>query len=188
MNIKTIPLLTVAGMSALLAACSSTPMNAPKTMSAFSQAALPAAVQVPAVHRVVLETVGAGDITYECRDKANATGQYEWVFAAPMAALTDRPARSIGRYVGPPATWAASDGSAITGTQLAVAPAGDGNIALQLVKANPASGQGVMSGVSHIQRVATRGGVAPASVCDAQAKGKREVVKYQADYIFWKAM
>ncbi len=75
---------------------------------------------------------------------------------------TDRQGRSIGRYFGPPATWAASDGSAITGTQLAVAPAGDGNIPLQLVKANPASGQGAMSGISHIQRVATRGGVAPA--------------------------
>ncbi len=188
MTIKTLSLLTMAAMGALFAACSSAPMNVPKTMSAFSQGALPAAVQVPAGHRVALETVGAGDITYECRDKANAAGQYEWVFAGPMAELTDRQGRSIGRYFGPPATWAASDGSAITGTQLAVAPAGDGNIPLQLVKANPASGQGVMSGISHIQRVATRGGVAPSSACDAQGKGKREVVKYQADYIFWKAM
>jgi hypothetical protein len=171
------------GAAALsLAACGSAPMTA------YSQDALPAAVQVPAGHRVVLETVGAGDIAYECRDKANAAGQYEWVFAGPNAALMDRQGRSIGRYFGPPATWAASDGSAITGTQLAVSPAGDGNIALQLVKANPATGPGVMSGISHIQRVATRGGVAPSSVCDAQAKGKRETVKYQADYIFWKAM
>jgi hypothetical protein len=175
--------LFVLGAAALsLAACGSAPMTA------YSQNALPAAVQVPAGHRVVLETVGAGDIAYECRDKANAAGQYEWVFAGPNAALMDRQGRSIGRYFGPPATWAASDGSAITGTQLAVSPAGDGNIALQLVKANPATGQGVMSGISHIQRVATRGGVAPSSVCDAQAKGKRETVKYQADYIFWKAM
>jgi hypothetical protein len=188
MTIKTLTLLTLVATGALFAACSSAPMNASKTMSTFSQAALPAAVQVPAGHRVALETVGAGDITYECRDKANAAGQYEWVFAGPMAELTDRQGRSIGRYFGPPATWAASDGSAITGTQLAVAPAGDGNIPLQLVKANPASGQGVMSGTSHIQRVATRGGVAPAFACDAQVKGKREVVKYQADYIFWKAM
>jgi hypothetical protein len=169
----------------LLAACGSAPMTAAPM---YSQASLPAAVQVPAGHRVVLESVGVGDITYECRDKANAPGQHEWVFAGPMAELRDRQGRTIGRYVGPPATWAASDGSAITGTQLAVAPAGDGNIPLQLVKANPATGQGVMSGMSHIQRVATRGGVAPASMCDAGTKGKREVVKYQADYIFYKPM
>lgn len=183
MQVRT-PLLLAA--AALIAACASN--NTSKTMSSYSQAALPAAVQVPAGHRVALEAVGAGDLAYECREKANAAGQHEWVFAGPAAELTDRQGRSIGRYFGPPATWAASDGSAVSGTQLAVAPGGDGNIALQLVKANPASGQGVMSGISHIQRVATRGGVAPASVCDAQTKGKRETVKYQADYIFWKAM
>lgn len=184
MNLKTRSLFPIAALGAIAAACGSAPM-AP---AMYSQAALPAAVQVPTGHRVVLETVGAGDITYECREKANAAGQFEWVFAGPNAALMDRQGRSIGRYFGPPATWAASDGSAITGTQLAVAPAGDGNIPLQLVKANPATGQGAMSGISHIQRVATRGGVAPAITCDAAGKGKREIVKYQADYIFWKAM
>ncbi len=181
MNLKTPSLFSVA---ALAAACGS----APTAPAMYSQAALPAAVQVPSGHRVVLETVGAGDITYECREKANAAGQFEWIFAGPAATLNDRQGRSIGRYYGPPATWAASDGSAITGTQLAVAPAGDGNIPLQLVKANPATGQGAMSGISHIQRVATRGGVAPATTCDAAGKGKRQIVKYQADYIFWKAM
>ena len=46
---------------------------------------------------------------------------------------------------------------------------------------------GVMQGVSYIQRVATRGGVAPAIACGATAAGQRQVVKYQADYIFWRA-
>jgi Protein of unknown function (DUF3455) len=184
MNLQSVSLLSAVALSALVAACGTTPM-AP---AMYSQAALPAAVQVPAGNVVALETVGAGDITYECREKANAAGQHEWVFVGPAATLTDRQGRSIGRYYGPPATWAASDGSAITGTQLAVAPGGDGNIPLQLVKANPATGQGAMSGISHIQRVATRGGVAPAMTCDAAGKGKREIVKYQADYIFWKAM
>jgi hypothetical protein len=188
MSLPSLSLFSTAAMSMLFVACGSAPVVAPKAMAAYSQATLPPAVQVPAGHSVALETVGAGDITYECREKANAAGQYEWVFAGPAAVLTDRQGRSIGRYFGPPATWAASDGSAITGTQLAVAPAGDGNIPLQLVKANLATGQGVMSGISHIQRVATRGGVAPALVCDAAGKGKREIVKYQADYIFWKAM
>jgi Protein of unknown function (DUF3455) len=184
MNCKSLSAFSIAALGVLAAACGSAPM-AP---AMYSQAALPAAVRVPEGHRVALETVGAGDITYECREKANAAGQFEWVFAGPAATLNDRQGRSIGRYYGPPATWAASDGSAITGTQLAVAPAGDGNIPLQLVKANPATGQGSMSGISHVQRVATRGGVAPAMSCDAAGKGKREVVKYQADYIFWKAM
>ena len=184
MNLQSVSLLSTVALAAFVAACGTAPMAPPM----YSQAALPPAVQVPSGNVVALETVGAGDITYECREKANAAGQHEWVFVGPAATLTDRQGRSIGRYFGPPATWAASDGSAITGTQLAVAPGGDGNIPLQLVKANPATGQGAMSGISHIQRVATRGGVAPAMTCDATGKGKREIVKYQADYIFWKSM
>ena len=48
-------------------------------------------------------------------------------------------------------------------------------------------GNGAMSGVSHIQRVATRGGTAPALPCGAASAGQKQVVNYQADYIFWKA-
>jgi len=43
-----------------------------------------------------------------------------------------------------------------------------------------------MTGVTYIQRVALKGGVAPAKACTGATKGAREIVKYQADYIFWK--
>jgi hypothetical protein len=156
------------------------------TPSAYSQATLPDAVKVPAGHRVVMETVGVGEITYECRDKANTPGAHEWAFIGPSAALNDRGGQQVGKYFGPPATWQAMDGSRITGTQVAVAPAEAGSIPLQLVKANPAVGEGKMNGVSYVQRVATRGGVAPAMACDATSKGRRETVRYQADYIFYR--
>ena len=48
-------------------------------------------------------------------------------------------------------------------------------------------GTGAMTGVTHIQRVALKGGVAPSSACTMANKGSKEIVKYQADYIFWKA-
>jgi hypothetical protein len=153
----------------------------------YSQDALPDSIKVPGGNKVALQTVGVGEITYECRDKANAAGQTEWVFVGPTAALNDRSGKQVGTYYGPPATWQSMDGSKITGTQVAVAPAGTGNIPFQLVKANPAAGSGAMTGVTYIQRVALKGGVAPASECSPASKGKREVVKYQADYIFWKA-
>ena len=186
---KQLPATTIAAVAAaaLLSACAGTMDHMPTSMPMFSQAMLPAAVQVPAGHRVAMEAVGVGQITYECREKANMAGAFEWVFAGPEAVLQDRQGRAIGRYFGPPATWAHNDGSALTATQLAVAPAAAGSIPLQLVKANPATGSGAMTGVTHIQRVDTRGGVAPAMPCGMADKGKREVVKYQADYIFWKA-
>ena len=157
-------ILTLAAL-ATLGACAGTPMNP------FMQDSLPDAVKVPAGHRVAMETVGVGEITYECKAKAQspaqmAADQYEWVFAGPKAALL--------QHLQP-------------ATQLAVAPAGAGNIPLQLVKANPAMGQGAMTGVTHIQRVATKGGVAPALPCASGNAGQKQVVAYQADYIFWKA-
>ncbi len=170
----------------LFGACSSMGGGAPMT-AAFSQQSLPASVQVPAGNKVALETVGIGEITYECRDKANAAGQTEWVFVGPNAVLNDRSGKKIGAYYGPPATWESMDGSKLTGTQVAVAPSSAGNLPLQLVKANPAVGSGAMSGVTFIQRVALVGGVAPAAVCSPATKGQKSIVKYQADYVFWKA-
>ncbi len=182
---KTLQVSALAAMAAVLSACAGTPptMKAP----VYSQAALPESVKVPAGHKVAMETVGMGEITYECREKATMAGSFEWVFVGPKAALNDRSGKTVGSYYGPPATWASMDGSKLTGTQLAVAPAAAGSIPLQLVKANPAMGSGAMTAVTYIQRVATQGGVAPAMACDAGSKGRQQIVKYQADYIFWKA-
>lgn len=176
--------LVAASAAMLLAACGS---MSPMSPMMYSQDSLPDAVKVPAGNQVSMQTVGIGQITYECRDKANAPGMTEWVFVGPDAALNDRNGKQVGKYYGPPATWEAMDGSKVTATQLAVAPAGAGNIPYQLVKANPAMGSGAMTGVTHIQRVAIKGGVAPATMCSPANKGAKEIVKYQADYIFWKA-
>lgn len=178
--------LGIVSLAALLGACAAGPGK--MQAKAFDQAALPAAVQVPAGHKVVMETVGAGLITYECRTKPNMADAYEWAFVGPDAKLLDRSGKEVGKYFGPPATWQSNDGSKITATQLAVSPAQPGAIPLQLVKANAAMGAGAMQGVSYIQRVATQGGVAPARACDAAALRSKETVKYQADYIFWRAM
>ena len=172
----------VAAMS--LAACAN--MGAPM-MAPFSQMSLPDAVKVPAGHTVAMEAAAAGDITYECRAKKDMAGQFEWVFVGPDAGLKDRSGKMIGKYYGPPATWENNDGSKVTGAQVAVAPAGMGNIPSQLVKANPAMGMGVMQGTTYIQRVATQGGVAPSAACEASTAGQKQVVKYTADYIFWRA-
>ena len=173
-----------ASATALVAACSSGPMM----MKPYDQGMLPGAVQVPAGNKVAMETVGVGQITYECRAKAGAADQFEWVFVGPDARLMDRSGKQVGKYYGPPATWENMDGSKVTATQVAVAPAMAGSIPYQLVKANPAMGSGMMTGTTYIQRVATQGGVAPAMPCAAGNMGTKQIVKYQADYIFYKAM
>jgi len=148
-------------------------------------ATLPEPVRVPAGHAPSLETVGAGEITYECREKKDTAGAYEWVFVTPVATLRDMQQKSIGKYYGGP-TWEAMDGSKVTGKQVAVAPALPGNIPLQLVKADPAMGMGAMTGVTYIQRLETKGGVAPSAACNAAAAGTKQQVAYQAKYVFYK--
>ena len=153
----------------------------------FSQDKLPDAVKVPAGNMVAMETVGVGEITWQCRADKDMAGKYAWAFAGPDAKLLDRSGKQVGKYYGPPATWESMDGSKFDGKQLAVAPGGEGNIPFQLVKANPAMGTGAMTGVTYVQRSATKGGVAPKSDCGAANVDAKVIVKYQADYVFYKA-
>lgn len=168
----------------VLLACSTASMAAAHAMAQVDNMALPEAVRVPAGEMQKLWTVGAGEITYECREKASAAGQFEWVFVAPVATLKDAGGKLVGKYYGGP-TWEANDGSKVSGKQVAVAPAAAGNIPLQLVKADPAMGAGAMQGVSYIQRLKTQGGVAPSAACAMANKGAQTKVPYQADYVFY---
>jgi hypothetical protein len=154
------------------------------TVAAVDNASLPEPVRVPAGNSIKLESVGTGEITYECREKKDTAGAFEWAFIAPVATLWDMQQKSIGKYYGGP-TWESADGSKVTGKQVAVAPASPGNIPLQLVKADPAMGSGAMTGVTYIQRLETKGGVAPSTPCNAAAAGAKQQVTYQAKYVFY---
>lgn len=170
------------GTVALLSACAAGPST--MAMKAVDNTTLPEAVRVPAGAKQTMATTGVGEITYECREKAGMAGAHEWVFVAPVATLYGADRKMVGKYYAGP-TWEAADGSKVTGKQLAVAPAMAGSIPLQLVKAEPAMGMGAMQGVSYIQRLNTKGGVAPAAACDASRKGQRQQVAYEADYVFY---
>lgn len=146
---------------------------------------IPEPVRAPAGQRAMMTWTGTGELAYECRAKADNPAMHEWVFVGPTAQLIDAHTRAMhGKYYGGP-TWEAADGSKITGKQVAVAPSSPGNIPWQLVKADPGSGS--LSKVTYIQRVNTKGGVAPAMACNASMMGKRQTVPYSADYVFYGA-
>ena len=163
-----------------LIGCSSMPMMS-------SAPDVPAPIAVPAGNKVSMRTVGVGELTYECREKQGAAGTFEWTFVAPTATLWDaNRTKAVGKYYGGP-TWESSDGSKVTGKQLAIAPATNaGAIPLQLVQAAPAMGNGVLQGVTYIQRLNTVGGIAPKEPCEALSAGQRRQVKYEAEYVFYK--
>ena len=178
-------LALIAAAAALLSACSSGPMMMPMMApKMIDNAMLPEPVRVPAGQMQRMAATGVGEITYECREKKDMAGQFEWAFVAPVATLYAADRKVVGKYYAGP-TWESTDGSKLTGKQLAVAPAPAGNIALQLVKAEPAMGTGAMQGVNYIQRLNTKGGVAPSMACDVASKGQRQQVAYEADYVFY---
>jgi len=167
-----------------MVAVSCLPLSFPA--AAQMMADLPEAVRVPTGHQMVMKAVGVGELTYECRAKATDAMAFEWVFVGPVAKLIDGANKEVGKYYAGP-TWEASDGSKVTGKQLAVSPAAPGNIPMQLVKTDPAMGSGAMTGVTYIQRLNTKGGDAPGAACDATSKGRRQQVAYEADYAFYGA-
>jgi hypothetical protein len=171
--------LALPGLAVLITACASQP-----AMKPVDNAMLPEAVRAPAGLKQTLATTGVGEITYECREKKDMAGAHEWVFVAPVATLYSRDRKPVGKYYAGP-TWEAADGSKVTGKQVAAAPTAPGSIPLQLVKADPAMGAGAMQGVAYIQRLNTKGGVAPAMACNAASRGQRQQVAYEADYVFY---
>ena len=157
-------------------------------ISSTAFAADPAPIAVPAGHALALTLMGAGDLGYECKAKADMPGAYEWAFTGPVATLYDKSTKAAaGKYYGGP-TWEANDGSKVGGKQLGVSPSMNAaSIPLQLVQAGPSMGIGAMSGITYIQRMNTKGGVAPAMPCGASNLGAKTTVKYEADYLFYKA-
>lgn len=82
----------------------------PAMQASVDNTPLPEPVRAPAGHKVSMVTTGAGEITYECREKKDTAGQFEWAFVGPVATLADRSGKIVGKYYGGP-TWEAADGS-----------------------------------------------------------------------------
>lgn len=129
---------------------------------------------------LVLKAHGEGSQVYDC-DAATGT----WIFREPAAALSRR-GRTIGiHYAGP--TWELFDGSKVTGAQAVTLPAPKPakDIPWLLLRATSHTGSGTLSTVDYVQRVFTKGGVAPSGgTCDP-AVDRTVGVPYTAVYMFY---
>lgn len=120
---------------------------------------------------------------YECRAKGEG---FEWTFVAPDAELFDAASKPAGTHGAGP-HWLAKDGSRV---EAKVASRQDAPVAgaipwLLLQAQGAANGKGTFGRVSHIQRINTQGGVAPAADgCKRETLGQTARVPYTADYRF----
>jgi hypothetical protein len=145
--------------------------------SSISNAQVPGAI-VAAGEVALLAVHAEGAQIYEC--KANSAAQLVWQFREPVAALIID-GKTVGRhYAGP--TWEMSDGSAITGKEVARASGATAkDIPLLKLEVTSRRGTGQLTGVTTIQRENTRGGTAEGA---CETSGAFLSVPYSADYRF----
>jgi hypothetical protein len=143
----------------------------------------PAKADIPdaiaAQGEVLVATIHAdGAQIYEC--KANTSGALVWQFREPVATLIEN-GKTVGRhYAGP--HWELADGSLVAAKVAARANgAASTDIPLLKLEVTKRSGDGRLSGVTTIQRINTKGGVAEGSCTTA---GAFLSVPYTADYTF----
>lgn len=161
------PTLPPLALAALILPLSVACAEAPETIAAPGQ--------------TLIATVHAqGAQVYEC--KTGASGKFAWQFREPIATLI-MDGKTIGRhYAGP--NWELADGSAVAAKVAGRAPGATAQD-IPLLKLEVASqrGSGQLSGVTTVQRLNTKGGVAEGPCADA---GAFLTVPYSADYAFFR--
>jgi hypothetical protein len=151
---------------------------------AVSRPDVPDNIKAPAGEKVILQAHASGSQIYLCQ--AGSGGVLAWILKAPQADLYDQQGAVIGRhYAGP--TWESSDGSTVIGKAVARVDSPDANaIPWLLVTATSHSGTGVLSRVSSVQRIHTKGGQPPpATECNASKQNAEVKISYTADYYFY---
>jgi hypothetical protein len=147
-------------------------------MSASAAEPPPEAIAPPPGETIVLSVHAEGAQVYEC--KAGADGKLGWALREPIAILL-ADGKTVGRhYAGP--NWEHSDGSAVVGKVTATVPGATPNdipwLKLEVISRR---GSGILSGVTTVQRINTKGGKLDGA-CDKA--GSLRSVPYAAEYVF----
>lgn len=190
---------------AILAGAFLFPRAEPARAQAGSPPAVPANLEVPAGKKLFFATHAIGTQNYICLPDGNAASGVAFRLFTPQATLFGEGGEQVAtHYFGPNpdeagtirAAWQHSrDTSTVWGRAIAsstnpayVAP---GAIAWLLVEVvgseNGLDDSDKLSGTTHIQRLNTSGGVAPATGCASTADiGNQAFVPYATDYYFFK--
>ena len=146
---------------------------------------IPANLVPPSTSTLLFELHAEGVQIYACEAKPDDATAFVWTFKAPEADLTNKNGEVVGTHFAGP-TWQGNDGSAVVGAVLERADSPDtGSIPWLLLEAKEHRGAGVFSTITHIQRLDTVAGAAPAEGCDADHKGAEVRQPYEATYAFF---
>jgi len=150
-----------------------------------SAEAIPTTLTPPASAVLLFELRARGVQIYACEAKPDDATAFVLTFKAPEAELLNARGEIVGTHFAGP-TWQGQDGSAVVGAVLARADAPDtGAIPWLLLEAKEHEGSGAFSTITHVQRLDTIGGIAPAEGCDAAHAGAEVRAPYEATYAFY---
>ena len=157
---------------------------AAQTSAPIARPEVPDKIQAPAGEEVVLVVHAVGAQIYTCT--SGADGKYAWTLKGPQAELRDEKGTEVGRHFAGP-TWKYKDGSDVTAKAAAKIDAPEpGAVAWLLLSVISHSGEGVLSRVTSIQRIHTKGGQpAAAQECSAGRQNAETSSSYEADYYFY---
>jgi hypothetical protein len=143
---------------------------------------VPQQLRPPAEEQLLVQVHAKGEQVYVCNSDAS---HFAWTLKGPDAQLLDKNGKPFGKHFAGP-TWEANDGSRVIGKAIANSPSPDANsIPWLLVTILSHEGNGVLSRVTTVQRVNTKGGKAPESGCEASHVSEEVRVPYSADYRFF---
>lgn len=154
------------------------------TVSSFTcPSATPSALAPAADQDLAFVLSATGIQKYTC---AAGTAGPAWTFVAPYADLFSYCGAHVGTHYAGPA-WEYEDGSIAFGARVAGVTVDPTAIPWLLLTVTSHTGPfGKMSNITSIQRLATTGGNAPATGCDAAHLGANIDVPYTAKYYFYR--
>ena len=139
----------------------------------------------PSSSTLLFELHAEGVQIYACEANPEDATEFVWTFKAPEANLFNKNGDIAGTHFAGP-TWQGYDGSAVVGAALERADSPDtGSIPWLLLEATEHTGAGAFSTITHVQRLDTVGGAAPAEGCDADHTGAEVRQPYEATYAFF---
>src|SRR4249919_2216731 len=201
-NQSTTPSLRRAAGVTALAITFTLALSAVSHAQTVTPPAVPAGIEVLAPNEAFLIGHAFGSQNYECQPAASL-GQVAWTLFTPQATLFGEVGDQLITHFNSPnpdegnvairATWQdSSDSSRIwakaTGI-VTVDPTAIPWVRLQVVGARRGpTGGDELSESTFVQRINTKGGLAPTTGCDALPDaGRKAFVPYTADYVFYRA-
>jgi hypothetical protein len=139
-------------------------------------------IKVPSDREPTLQLSAQGVQIFRCEKR---DGGLAWVFRQPEAQLSDASGKPVGRH-GASFSFEHNDGSRLVASVAAYDEAPNAADLRWLLLTTRSYGKGAFDGVTHVQRVNTRGGMPPGK-CDAAQANQLLRVDFSADFVFYRA-